>query len=409
MGKGGYLDVNSDNLPNIATMKDDLPSKKDIKAVIPKHCFERSNFRSLSLVLRDGLIIGALGTAAWFLPTEGLGPLDYLAWSVYWFFQGTAFTGWWVLAHECGHRGFSANNYVNDSVGYVLHSLLLVPYFSWQYSHAKHHAKTNHLLDGESHNPPSNTKGRFEKQFNSWLEFMGDDAFAFYQVISHLVFGWPMYLIMNATGARRTLSGKRIKTIHDHFRPDSKLFPEDGRWNARIAASTFGCLATLALLYIVGTEIGHTKVAMMYFPAYMWCNAWLVLYTWLQHTAVDLPQFGEDEWTWLRGALCTIDRPYTLFDNIHHHIGSTHVCHHLFSNLPCYHAQEATAALKAYLEPKGLYNFDGRDILTVTWEVSKECHYVEGIEGVQFFKSLTLEDVRKHKAARKADKKSKSS
>merc|ERR1712086_1180345 len=85
---------------------------------------------------------------------------------------------------------------------------------------------------------------------------------------------------------------------------------------------------------------------------------------------------GEDEWTWLRGALCTIDRPYTLFDNIHHHIGSTHVCHHLFSNLPCYHAQEATAALKAYLEPKGLYNFDGRDILTVTWEVSKECHYV---------------------------------
>merc|ERR1711865_387173 len=109
------------------------------------------------------------------------------------------------------------------------------------------------------------------------------------------------------------------------------------------------------------------------------------------------------------GALCTIDRPYTLFDNIHHHIGSTHVCHHLFSNLPCYHAQEATAALKAYLEPKGLYNFDGRDILTVTWEVSKECHYVEGIEGVQFFKSLTLEDVRKHKAARKADKKSKSS
>ena len=49
---------------------------------------------------------------------------------------------------------------------------------------------------------------------------------------------------------------------------------------------------------------------MMYWPAYLWTNFWLVLYTWLQHTDIDLPHFGEDEWTWIRGALCTIDRPY---------------------------------------------------------------------------------------------------
>merc|ERR1712094_91638 len=79
----------------------------------------------------------------------------------------------------------------------------------------------------------------------------------------------------------------------------------------------------------------------------------------------EVPHFGDDEWTWVRGALCTIDRPYAelfgFFDWMHPHIGSTHVRHHLFSNLPCYHAVEATKHLKAYLKPLGLYNYD-RDL-----------------------------------------------
>jgi len=35
----------------------------------------------------------------------------------------------------------------------------------------------------------------------------------------------------------------------------------------------------------------------------MWTNAWLVLYTWLQHTDPSVPQYGEDEWTWVKGAI----------------------------------------------------------------------------------------------------------
>ena len=53
-----------------------------------------------------------------------------------------------VVAHECGHGAFSNNLLVQDTVGYILHSALLVPYFSWQRSHAVHHSRTNHLEEG---------------------------------------------------------------------------------------------------------------------------------------------------------------------------------------------------------------------------------------------------------------------
>lgn len=52
-------------------------------------------------------------------------------WLLYAFICGTCATGVWVLGHECGHYAFSDKWYLNDSLGYILHTSLLVPYFSW--------------------------------------------------------------------------------------------------------------------------------------------------------------------------------------------------------------------------------------------------------------------------------------
>ena len=48
----------------------------------------------------------------------------------------------------------------------------------------------------------------------------------------------------------------------------------------------------------------------LYGGPYLVINAWLVLYTWLQHTDVDVPHFEDQDHTYVRGALHTIDRPY---------------------------------------------------------------------------------------------------
>jgi len=67
--------------------------------------------------------------------------------------MGQPMTGCWVIAHEAGHSAFGATDLQNDIPGFIVHSLLLVPYYSWKMSHAKHHANTNALVTGESHVP----------------------------------------------------------------------------------------------------------------------------------------------------------------------------------------------------------------------------------------------------------------
>jgi omega-6 fatty acid desaturase (delta-12 desaturase) len=316
--------------------------------------------------------------------------------------MGTILTGHWVLAHECGHGAFSSSQTLNDIVGFVLHQALLVPYFAWQYSHAKHHRRTNHLTDGESHVPSTGTENGLGPN-NERLSFyavlhdaIGDGAFAIFQLWSHLAIGWPLYLMGLASTGRLANDGTPLDgEIIDHFRPSSKMFPK--KIGAKILMSTIGVIATLIFLVKLSFDVGFLKVTLWYWQPYLWVNFWLVLYTWLQHNDPSVPQYGAEEWTWVRGALSTVDRPYGIFDFFHHKIGSTHVAHHLFHEMPFYKADEATAAIKEFLGP--LYNYDPTPWYLAAWRIAKRCHYVEDINGIQYYKSL--EDIPRRKDVKK--------
>lgn len=117
----------------------------DLKRAIPAHCFKRSLFRSLFHLALDLVIVAALyfstryyddpNYVSFFLPEPTkayLTPVISAAlWIAYAFVQGSFCTGIWVLAHECGHGAFSDYQVVNDTLGCILHSCLMVPYFSW--------------------------------------------------------------------------------------------------------------------------------------------------------------------------------------------------------------------------------------------------------------------------------------
>ncbi|KAL6843369.1 hypothetical protein ACP4OV_027082 [Aristida adscensionis] len=94
-------------------------------------------------------------------------------------------------------------------------------------------------------------------------------------------------------------------------------------------------------------------------------NAWLVLVTYLHHTHPALPRYAGGEWDWLRGALATVDRDFgAALNAAFHHIGDTHVAHHLFPAIPHYHAVEATAAIRPVLGE--YYRFDGTNLAAAT-------------------------------------------
>lgn len=104
----------------------------DLKRAIPPHCFKRSLSTSFAYLFTDLAIIAALAFSTRYFEHPAVPKLvSYLVlWPLYWAVTGSVATGVWVISHECGHQAFSDYGWVNDTVGLVFHSALLVPYFS---------------------------------------------------------------------------------------------------------------------------------------------------------------------------------------------------------------------------------------------------------------------------------------
>ena len=217
---------------------------------------------------------------------------------------------------------------------------------------------------------------------------LGDDGYALVQIWIHLAIGWPLYLFGICSTTRIDPQGKWLGEFDfaDHFRPNSRMFP--AHMVTKVAFSSATVVATIIGLAQIGLSYGWLPLFLWYGYPYLVVNVWLVLYTWLQHTDPSVPHYDDEHWTWIKGALGTIDRPYGIFDFFHHGIGSTHVAHHLFHEMPWYHAAEATAAFKAYLEPMGLYNYDPTPIGKAMWNIAHSCHFVEDSVGVQYYRGL---------------------
>lgn len=348
-------------------------SVQELRDCVPAHCFVKSNTISFTYLAVDLAIVTALLFVGAFLHFQANMPtwLAVIVWPIYFLVQGTCATGVWVLAHEAGHGAFSPQAWVNDTVGWIFHSALLVPYFSWKYTHASHHLHTNHIGKDEVHVPPTGREVTLP-----WGKVRTSLS-----IFKHLVLGWPFYL------AKNVASNKQFKGQNNvnHFSPWSPLFSEEQR--PYIILSDIGIILTVAALSLLGYKYGTPAVALLYVGPYMIVNMWLVLITKLQHTANDVPVYDETTFSWVKGQLCTVDRDFGwLLNTVLHHINDTHVAHHLFSKMPHYHAEEATACLKQKLGK--YYRFRSADVVTQTLEVFGECVYVAEKNGVWWYPTI---------------------
>lgn len=125
------------------------------------------------------------------------------------------------------------------------------------------------------------------------------------KVTINLLFGWPAYLIFNVTGGR-TKADNLLEPLTEglnknHFSSASQVMPS--KLNYKPEMSSIGCgLVLFTLVYY--------NVFKWYVGPYLVVNSWLVLYTWLQHTDVNVPHYDDANFTQFKGALCTVDRPY---------------------------------------------------------------------------------------------------
>ncbi|CAG7722533.1 unnamed protein product [Allacma fusca] len=347
---------------------------KEIRDSIPPHCFERSIPRAFFYTVINIVQCAALFYIAWAF--EGLPRVFTLIfWPIYWLLQGATFFGIGVIGHECGHEAYSKYVRLNHTVGFVLHTFILIPYFNWRTGHLKHHKGTGSVEHDEVHSLITRSRVKI-----LWMKMI--DASRLYtliEIVGFLTVGVPMYLIFNYSGPQK-YKGK----VADHFSPSSVLFLPKQRME--IIMSDLACLSWIFVLMYLGWEYSFSRVMYYYVIPLTVHNCFSVLLTFLQHTDTYVPHYRGEDWSWLRGTLCTVDRSYgKLLDVMFHHLADTHVCHHLFPRIPFYHAQEATEAVKTVLGK--YYMWDETPVLQALWRVYRHCKFVEDEGPVAFYKT----------------------
>lgn len=108
-----------------------------------------------------------------------------------------------------------------------------------------------------------------------------------------------------------------------------------------------------------------------------------VAITFLQHTDASMPHYDNNTWNFARGATATIDRDLGFIDtHLFHDIIGTHVCHHLVSTIPFYHAGEASQHIKKVMGQH--YKADVKTpFWTAFWKNQRSCKFVEESEGME--------------------------
>jgi fatty acid desaturase len=125
------------------------------------------------------------------------------------------------------------------------------------------------------------------------------------------------------------LGSSNQSSMAAHFWPESPaLFKKENR--SVVVVSVACVLLTVALIVSACFVWGFVAVFKVYLFPYFVNNAWFIMYTFLHHTHKNVPHYDAGEWSYIRGALATVDRDYGIADHLHHRIGSTHVLHHLF-------------------------------------------------------------------------------
>lgn len=324
---------------------------KDIIKTLPRECFQKNRRKAWLSVLLSVLAVG--------LGYVGLVSLPWFFLPLTWIFTGTALTGFFVIAHDCGHRSFAKRRWVNDWVGHILMLPLIYPFHSWRILHDYHHVHTNELhVD------------------NAWQPWTLED-YATTPVAIRRVYA--------ALRGRLWWLASIAHWFKLHF--DLNQFsPRDrGKVKVSIAAVVIFAAVFFPTLIITTGLWGFVK---------FWLMPWLVFHFWMStftlvhHTAPHIPFHPTATWHAAAAQLTgTVHCTYPRWVEILCHDINVHVPHHISVAVPAYNLRLAHQSLK---QTWGSAIQEERFSWSLMKQIVDQCHLYHPKTIYQSFKSVKV-------------------
>ncbi|OCH93320.1 hypothetical protein OBBRIDRAFT_326866 [Obba rivulosa] len=374
---------------------------KQIRDAVPKHLLKKDALLSSYYVARDVLLCitcfafalsiepAISSNFGGYVPMQAAWQMSLVRttlWLIYWWWQGLVFAGFFCIAHELGHGTLFDSWWANNILGFLLDTFVLAPFFAWKASHNAHHKTVGCIERDENYVPHlrSDYKLPPEEQARTadYAEVFEETPFF---TLARIVFmqacGWWLYLSTNAMGSKMYPDGT------NHFSPYSAIFKKEQR--VGIIISDVGIAFMCGVLVLCGSMFGWKAVMMYYFVPYV-----VIMCTFLHHSDPTIPHYRKEEWSFLRGAAATVDRPLLGWIGrfFLHNVSHDHVAHHFFSSIPFYHQPEVTKAIRGVLG--GDYNYDSTNSFYALYRSFTECCFVEDEGSIVFYKNRNGEAVR---------------
>lgn len=376
---------------------------KDVHAAVPKHLFKRSTEKCLYYVGRHVAVSFAFYLCATRidstvlriasqhdLGSRAVSALRYAFWALYWFWQSVAFTGLWTLGHECGHDALAPSALLNAVLGLGLHTFVLTPYYAWRATHRSHHKGTNNLDRDETYHPQTREELNLPPEHVAtpmdYKELIEETPlYTLWKMVIRQFLGFQLYLIHNRKG------NPKYPPWTSHYKPSSLLFRPEDRPYIILSDAAMAVMICLLSFWIHSTS--WNNVWRLYVVPWLWAHNWIVMITYLQHSDPTVPIY-RGQWTFLRGALATVDRP--IFGWVGrffwHGIAHDHIAHHFFVTVPFYNLPEVTEAIKPVLGD--YYYYDSTPTLYALWRSFTQCKFIESTGDILFYKDMQGRAVR---------------
>ncbi|CCM00809.1 uncharacterized protein FIBRA_02851 [Fibroporia radiculosa] len=382
---------------------------KQIHDAVPKHLLRKDPWRSTYFCIRDvsfcglffyfGLSIERILRSEFggYLPLTAAWQVKLgraLLWMAYWWWQGLSFASFFCLAHEFGHQTLYHNKYVNDILGYFFHAAILAPFFAWKASHNAHHRTVASIERDENYVPYERSYYQLPPKERAttadYLEVLDETPIlTMGRLLIMQCVGWWLYMTTNAMGSRRYPKGT------NHFSPYSSLFRPEERLG--IVLSDIGLIGMGSILYYASKLYGGKAVLMYYFIPYVvrgvffWARyvtiGLVLMLTYLHHSDPTIPHYRKEQWSWVRGAAATVDRPLLGWMGrfFLHNVSHDHVAHHFFSYAPFYNQPEITKCIRGVL--KDHYNYDSTNSFYALYRSFTQCMFIEEEGAIVFYKN----------------------